>query len=84
MPINMDGKVIVTNTTTEADVELFRQRGVKYLMTTTPVLYGRSFGTNTIEAALVAISGKGRELSLEEYEELIDKLGMKPQIRKLN
>jgi hypothetical protein len=84
MPDNMQGKVIVTNTTTPEDVELFRKCGVKYLVTTTPVLDGRSFGTNMMEAALVAVSGKGRPLTWPELTELIDKLGLEPQLQELN
>ncbi len=84
MPDNMEGKIIVTNTTTEADVALFKELGVKYLVTTTPVLDGRSFGTNMMEAALVALSGKGRPLSWDEYSELLDQLGFEPQIQELN
>ncbi len=84
MPDNMQGKVIVTNTTTPEDVELFRKCGVKYLVTTTPGLEGRSFGTNMMEAALVAVSGKGRPLTWPELTELIDKLGLEPQLQELN
>ena len=84
MPDNMQGKIIVTNTTTPEDVELFRKCGVKYLVTTTPVLEGRSFGTNMMEAALVAISGKGRPLTWDEYSELLEKLGFEPQLQELN
>ncbi|NWG34649.1 MAG: quinate 5-dehydrogenase [Chloroflexi bacterium] len=84
MPNDMQGKVIVTNTTTPEDVEFFRQCGVKYLVTTTPVLDGRSFGTNMMEAALVAISGKERPLTWAEYGELLDKLGFEPQLQELN
>lgn len=84
MPDDMGGKVIVTNTTTPEDVALFKKLGVKYLVTTTPVLDGRSFGTNMMEAALVAISGKNRPLTWEEYKELLDKLGFEPQLQKLN
>ncbi len=84
MPDNMQGKVIVTNTTTPEDVELFRKCGVKYLVTTTPVLDGRSFGTNMMEAALVAVSGKGRPLTWPELTELIDQLGLEPQLQELN
>jgi len=40
MPDDMQGKVIVTNTTTPEDVALFKSCGVKYLVTTTPVLEG--------------------------------------------
>ncbi len=84
MPYHMDGKVIVTNTTTQADVEIFKQAGVKYMVTTTPNLDGRSFGTNMMEAALIAVSGKGRKLSYAELNELIDRLGLKPQLQELN
>jgi hypothetical protein len=84
MPETLPGKVIVTNTTTTEDVELFKKSGVKYLITTTPVLDGRSFGTNMMEAALVAISGKNRPLSWDEYSELLDKLNFEPQLQELN
>jgi hypothetical protein len=84
MPFHMEGKVIATNTTTPADVEMFRQAGIKYLITSTPVLEGRSFGTNMMEAALVAISGKNRKLTLPEYQALLDKLGLEPQLQELN
>ncbi len=84
MPLDMEGKVIVTNTTTADDVEFLAQRGVRYLITTTPRLEGRSFGTNVMEAALVALSGQGRELTTEELEDLIAQLDMKPTIEKLN
>jgi hypothetical protein len=84
MPDDLPGKVIVTNTTTTEDVEAFRKAGVKYLVTTTPVLDGRSFGTNMMEAALVAISGKGRPLTWPELTEMIDKLGFEPQLQELN
>ena len=84
MPFNMQGKVVVTNTTTPEDVEFFRKCGVKYLVTTTPVMDGRSFGTNMMEAALVAVSGKGRPLSWDELSEMLDKLGFEPQLQELN
>jgi hypothetical protein len=84
MPDDMKGKVIVTNTTTPEDFELFRKCGVKYLVTTTPVLEGRSFGTNMMEAALIAVSGKNRVLTHDEYNDLLEKLGFEPQLFELN
>jgi hypothetical protein len=84
IPDGMDGKVIITNTTTEADVELFRSIGIKYLVTATPVMEGRSFGTNMMEAALIAISGKERELTHPELDALIDELKLEPTIMELN
>ncbi|MDP1548341.1 MAG: hypothetical protein Q8L87_20190 [Anaerolineales bacterium] len=84
MPDDLTGKVIVTNTTTPEDVETFRKAGVKYLITTTPVMDGRSFGTNMLEAALVAVSGKNRPLTWPELDEMLDKLGFEPQLQELN
>ena len=84
MPDHLKGKVIATNTTTEADVEAFRTAGVKYLVTSTPVIEGRSFGTNMMEAALIAISGKKRVLSRDELNQLLDQLGFEPQLQELN
>jgi len=84
MPDDLKGKVIVTNTTTPEDVAEFKKAGVKYLITTTPVLEGRSFGTNMMEAAVVAVSGKGRPLTWPELTEMIDKLGFEPQLQELN
>ena len=84
MPEDMHGKIIVTNTTTPADVEFLKKRGIKYLVTTTLNLDGRSFGTNMMEAALIAIAGKGRVLTTDELNTLIDQLGFEPQMQKLN
>jgi hypothetical protein len=84
MPLRMDGKVIVTNTTTQEDVKMLTERGVKYLVTTTPRLEGRSFGTNVMEGALVTVAGKERKLTTSELEELIKELDLGPAIEKLN
>ena len=84
MPDRLDGKVIATNTTTPADVEAFRERGVRYLVTSTPRLEGRSFGTNMMEAALVAIAGKDRPLTTDELDDMLKRLGLKPTLQPLN
>jgi hypothetical protein len=84
MPNQMIGKVVATNTTTSEDVEQFHQAGIKYLVTSTPVLDGRSFGTNMMEAALVAIAGKGRKLTHLELTQMLKELDMHPQLQQLN
>jgi len=90
MPEDMRGKVVVTNTTTPDDVAMFRQVGVRYLVTTTPVLEGRSFGTNMMEAALVAASGRKEPVDYAhpgDYFQwmagLVEQLKMEPQIHDL-
>ena len=83
MPNKLEGKVIVTNTTTPADMELFKEAGVKYVVTGTPAIEGRSFGTNMMEAAFIAVSGKNRKLTDDELNQMLNELDFKPQIREL-
>jgi hypothetical protein len=80
MPARLDGKTVVTNTTTEDNIALLKERGVKTIITTTPRYDGRSFGTNMLEAALTAYAGKGRRLSDEELNGLIEELGLRPGV----
>ncbi len=82
MPQNMQGKIILTNTTTPEDLEFMRKRGIAKLITTTPRLEGRSFGTNVMEGFMVAVAGK-YPLSEADYLEYIEKLNLKPQITEL-
>lgn len=78
---DMSGKWVLTNTTTPADVELMRDRGVELLVTSTPRLEGRSFGTNVIEATLVALDGAEGELAPERYVALLREVGFEPDVQ---
>lgn len=84
MPQEMAGKSVITNTTTAEDVALLKSRGVTTLVTTTPELNGRSFGTNVMEALLVAVAGQKRELSVEEYAAMLGQVKFTPRIVSLN
>jgi len=84
MPGELPGKTIVTNTVTRDDVEFLRARKLKTLITTTPEMEGRSFGTNIMEALLVCMAGGKQELSEEQYNDLLEKLDLKPRIVELN
>jgi len=91
MPYQLKGKTIVTNTTTPHDIQMFKDAGVKHLITTTPVLDGRSFGTNMMEAALIAVTGRTKPVNyanpgsyFEELAEVVEKVGFSPQYQELN
>ena len=84
LPSSLEGKTIVTNTTTDEDVALLKERGLARLATVTPRLDGRSFGTNVMEAALTALAGKGRPLSPAELREMMDEEGMTPGVLNLS
>jgi len=83
LPPRLDGQIILTNTTTSNDVSMLKECGAGYLITSTPELEGRSFGTNVIEAALVALIGKhAEEITADDYNNILDELDFKPRILK--
>jgi len=83
-PVPLLGKVVLTNTTTPEDVELLRSLGVSLLITTTPELNGRTFGTNVMEGVIVAhLQRRPEELSREDYLRALEDLNWKPTVRKL-
>jgi hypothetical protein len=85
MPDDLNGKIVLTNTVTEKDVDELRRRGVKTLITTTPDFQGRSFGTNVVEAALLALLGKKwDDVTAEDYERVLRELHLKPRVIDLN
>ncbi|HZZ64275.1 MAG TPA: hypothetical protein VFE17_02160 [Candidatus Baltobacteraceae bacterium] len=85
MPDDLSGKIVLTNTVTNNDVEDLRKRGVKLLVTTTPEFQGRSFGTNVVEAALLALLGKKwSEVAPSDYESLLHRLNLHPRVINLS
>jgi hypothetical protein len=81
LPDRIDGKIIVTNTVTSKDVEELGRRGASTLVTTTPEIQGRSFGTNVIEAMLVALIAKPlSEITDKDYFDMLEKLAIQPRI----
>jgi len=85
MPDRLDGKIVLTNTVTQANVDELAARGVKLLVTTTPEIAGRSFGTNVLEAALLALLGKAwSEVVPADYERLLKELRLKPRVVSLH
>jgi len=85
LPEDISGKIILTNTVTADDVAMLTERGAKMLITTTPELNGRSFGTNVMEGVLVSLAEKPyKSLTPADYNELLDKIGFTPRIEVLN
>jgi hypothetical protein len=81
MPPRLDGKTVLTNTVTADDIAFLRDHGIAQLITTTPDFGGRSFGTNVVEAALVAILGKRwSDVTEDDYTGLLRRLDLKPRV----
>jgi hypothetical protein len=84
MPARLDGKIVLTNTVTQANIDELAARGVATLITTTPEIAGRSFGTNVLEAALLALLGKRwGDVEPSEYERLLKELQLTPRVIRL-
>lgn len=85
MPDNLSGKTVITNTNTAWSIDQFRKRGVRWLVSTTPSLDGRNFGTNVLEAVFVALLGKPlAEITNDDYLDLLKQVRYEPHILRLN
>lgn len=85
LPHSLPGKVILTNTVTRQDLDLLANVGIKQLVTTTPEIKGRSFGTNVMEAMIISLINKPLdEIQSEDYLELLEKMELQPRIETLN
>ncbi|RJP49342.1 MAG: quinate 5-dehydrogenase [Anaerolineaceae bacterium] len=85
MPNDLAGKIIVTNTTTSKNVDELKKRNLHILVTTTPRLEGHSFGTNVMEATLLALMDKPQsEVTDKDFLDLIEQIPLEPNIEVLN
>lgn len=81
LPERLNGQLIITNTTTKNDMILLKERGISKVITTTPDMGGRSFGTNVIEALMVSILKKPlHEIQPQDYYNLLQELDLKPGV----
>ena len=86
MPDRLDGKL---NSDQHGHCPRYRgsagARRPARLVTSTPDFGGRSFGTNVVEAALVAFLGKHLEaVGAGAYSEAIARLHLRPRLVELN
>jgi predicted amino acid dehydrogenase len=93
-PYDLSGKTIITNTVTVKDREDLKARGVECLVTTTPLMDGRTFGVNVLEAIFIAhLMERGFEFEhdkpagtalRDEYLDIILDSRIEPYIEQLN
>ncbi len=85
LPDDLTGKIIITNTTTARNVEALQKRNLQILVTNTPRLQGRPFGTNVIEAMCRCLVDKpDDQITWEDLREIIDRIPLRPQVHVLN
>lgn len=79
LPEEIKNKIILTNTTTSTDLNKLKNRGAKALITTTPNLNGRTFGTNVMEALLITlINKKPSQITSDDFLKMLKKLNFEP------
>ncbi|NLU48457.1 MAG: quinate 5-dehydrogenase [Syntrophomonadaceae bacterium] len=84
LPEKLNGQVIITNTTTPDDMKMLKARGISKVITTTPDMGGRSFGTNVIEAVMVTLIGRPiDQIAPEDYYAMLKELDFKPGVTDL-
>lgn len=81
LPNDAKSKIVVTNTVTEDDIEWLKERNIAMLITSTPDLSGRSFGTNVIESIAVAFLEKNpEEISSQDFLSFLEDINFKPRV----
>ncbi|MCS7164953.1 MAG: quinate 5-dehydrogenase [Candidatus Calescibacterium sp.] len=61
------GKIVVTNTLTQEDIEALRRKGVKRLITTGIFIDNRSFGANITDAIFAAYCRRIKKLKISPF-----------------
>lgn len=73
--------MIITNTTTADDMKMLKERGISKVITTTPDMGGRSFGTNVIEALMVTLMGRPvDQIAEQDYYAMLRELNFQPGV----
>lgn len=81
----LQGKIVLTNTTTPDDVVLLKALGLATLITTTPEINGRTFGANVLEGIIVAhLQRRPEELTRDDYLRALSEMNWQPTVRRLN
>lgn len=81
LPERLDGKVIISNSLTPSDRQAIFDRGARCIISTTPSFQGRSYGTNVMEALIVAfLRMDPSQISPELYMESARRLQILPGI----
>lgn len=81
LPEKLNGPMIITNTTTAEDMKMLKERGISKVITTTPDMGGRSFGTNVIEALMVTLMGRPvDQIAPEDYYAMLKELNFAPGV----
>jgi len=80
----LKGKIVITNTLTQGDLENLKARGVEMVVTSTKEFDGRTFATNVVEGIIVTLAGKRpEEMKPEDYLDILHRLDWQPTVRYL-
>ncbi len=84
LPDNLAGKIIITNTVTEENLNTLRGKGIKGLVTFSAGRDGRFFGANMLDGVITAfLADKQLEINSGNYLWAVTELGMRPAYSRL-
>lgn len=84
MPHELRGKIILSQTITATDVDELKKREVWLLVADFESMGGRSFATNVLQGAVVALLGKQPEaITPQEYMDTLLRVGITPRVQEL-
>jgi len=85
LPLNLSGKTIVTNTVTPSDINMMKERRLKYLVTLSPSFEGRTFGSNVMDGVITCyLAETGGSFIKDDYLNAAMQLGIQPEIRRFS
>lgn len=78
---NLEGKTLITSAVDDERMEFFKACKVNLVVDTSPKLFEKVVGINTIEAMILAALDKSpEEISDDDFEEILDELNIVPRL----
>ncbi|MBA4178774.1 MAG: dehydrogenase, partial [Leptothrix sp. (in: Bacteria)] len=75
------GKIVVTSAVNDARLAAFKAKGVHLVVDGSPVMQGHVLGPETLDAMILAATGKAPEtLFDDDYLEIVASLGLQPRL----
>ena len=81
LPDRLEGQTVITQTVRRHHLKLYKECGIRRVITSTPEFDGESFATNVMEGVLVTLlRERGVEPTEAQYGAVLGELGWRPGV----